>query len=960
MTRILHTFCLAILLLFPLMGKAMTASITSNGSNDAMTWLLENDRMRCTLTFAEGKGIALTELYGKEAGTKIAGTSSRLFEYSTRLLPLHQQATSSVLSMKSTDAAWKLQGQQVKDIYLSKALSDSVIGRELIVCLEREEADIELHFELYNDGGGLRYQTHIHNRSSQCNLLIEKATVLKLDVTNRAHNLHYVSKSQWLSTRNTLTEPAIGNKGNDVPKLLLCLYDSGYGWYMAPETNWKTQYGPEVKDDQSSPSYNYMLRPFAISTAWATNNADGAKVMTCPESFQLLLHPDEKFEFIAVNFTTFKGDIVDGKMAVEEHLRRRFHYHHTTTSLMINDWDWFTSGLRTEKFFYNTVLPLAKSGGYDMLLIDDGWNNAAGNGTSLLQDGTTRDPIVSNTPGIPSMKSFSERVRQQGLRLGLWYSNSGGGHNRGNDLADPAIINAKRNMIETMIKDYGMTHQAVDLTEYWQNLYDTPYSSPSDNVYRKATLSRNMMNELVEAHPDFEIKVTSEVDIYPTQGDRNTELLHLPYNGWLTTTGAGSSLEAIGMNFGHLPLGSIYSGGEPTSSAAELYAMLGSRNIKSKTRPDKWLTDDLQQMSRLNNWRHNPRVQRLTDDIMRPVFLGEGWDQADASKWNTAEGPFLWMFTDDARSAAWLIASNGKQTSTTGTQSYPLRWLHPDKRYAVADVTLDDNGTFTYAFKTCAKGNLLNTEGLSINLLENSSSAKAYWLQEVDERPLQVIFADEKVLTWSETIGADGTLHIDAIGTPGTEGLMMIYGTAENDAMHIGLTFDANGHAKADVTKVVNNDIDAPGAANVSLRYELENFHEGLVKSNAAITANSFFNGNPDPEAGYSSVMQMTAIGDYVIYTLPLPLTGRYKVTLNYKTSKSSRGTAQFFIMNADGTETSFAKVNQVATDTEKMVTLEAGTYTLTEEGKLRVKMKLVGGTGKLIGANYIRLQRVK
>lgn len=111
-------------------------------------------------------------------------------------------------------------------------------------------------------------------------------------------------KSQWESTRGILTEPAVNNKGNDVGKLLLCLYDSGYGWYMAPETNWKTQYGPEVKDDQSSPSYTYMLRPFAVSTAWANAGSDGAKVLTCPESFQLMLRPGEAFEFIAVNITT--------------------------------------------------------------------------------------------------------------------------------------------------------------------------------------------------------------------------------------------------------------------------------------------------------------------------------------------------------------------------------------------------------------------------------------------------------------------------------------------------------------------------------------------------------------------------------------------------------------------------------------------------------------------------------
>ena len=367
-----------LLSLLPTLTKAMPAEVTSDGSPEAMTWRLENDRMRLDLSYSTGKGIALTELFSKEADTKIAGTNSRLFEYFMRQLPLHQETNTKTLTLRSGDAAWELQSSDVQDIRLSAALPDSVIGKRLTVSLAGEDVAIALCFELYNDGGGLRYQTIIQNLNEDCSLIIERATVLKLDVANKTHNLHYVMKSQWESTRGTLAEPAVNNNGNDVAKLLLCLYDSGYGWYMAPETNWKTQYGPEKKDDQSSPSYTYMLRPFAVSTAWANGNSDGAKVLTCPESFQLMLRPGEAFEFIAVNITTFKGDIVDGKMAVEEHLRRRFHYHHTTTSLMINDWDWFTSGLRTENFFYNTVLPLAKQGGYDMLLIDDGWNNAAG------------------------------------------------------------------------------------------------------------------------------------------------------------------------------------------------------------------------------------------------------------------------------------------------------------------------------------------------------------------------------------------------------------------------------------------------------------------------------------------------------------------------------------------------------------------------------------------------------
>lgn len=89
------------------------------------------------------------------------------------------------------------------------------------------------------------------------------------------------------------------------------------------------------------------------------------------------------------------------------------------------------------------------------------------------------------------MADFAEKVRAGGLRLGLWYSNSGGGHNNGNDLADPEVLAAKKLKIESMISNYGHTHQAVDLTQYWQNLNETEYSHPSDNVYRKNVLTQH-------------------------------------------------------------------------------------------------------------------------------------------------------------------------------------------------------------------------------------------------------------------------------------------------------------------------------------------------------------------------------------------------------------------------------------------------------------------------------------
>ena len=144
-----------LLSLLPTLTKAMPAEVTSDGSPEAMTWRLENDRMRLDLSYNMGKGIALTELFSKEADTKIAGTNSRLFEYFMRQLPLHQETNTKTLTLRSGDAAWELQSSDVQDIRLSAALPDSVIGKRLTVRLAGEDVAIALCFELYNDGGGL-------------------------------------------------------------------------------------------------------------------------------------------------------------------------------------------------------------------------------------------------------------------------------------------------------------------------------------------------------------------------------------------------------------------------------------------------------------------------------------------------------------------------------------------------------------------------------------------------------------------------------------------------------------------------------------------------------------------------------------------------------------------------------------------------------------------------------------
>lgn len=940
--------------------QAADAVITETGGVNNKTWILENDVVLFELAYTQNGGINLKQFYNKEASVNYVGNSSLLFDYAGQYISSEKNVASVPFEYKATDNDWNYKGATIENIVMSKSLSGTTLGKVLAVSLEKENVEIRLVFELYDGKSGLRYQTFVKNKNQKLKLMIERSEVISLDLPNNPHNIHYVTNSKWLSTSGNIEEASLYNKANDVAKCLVNLYNNNEGWYIAPEVNWKTQYGPEIPEKQETPGYYYELRPFAAVSAWATSSPNHVKVFTCQEALQLVLFPGEEFEYIAVNITAFKGDIVNGKMAVEEHFRKRFKFHDTTTSLMVNDWDWFNQGLRTETYFETVVFPKAKKAGYDIILIDDGWNNATTDGKWITDNGTSRDPIVSNTPGFPDMKRLAGKIKDEGFKLGLWYSNSGGGHNKGNDLANPTIQDAKKVMLQTMIDEYALKHQAVDLTQYWQNLKETTYSHPSDNVYRKNVMTRNMMNDVIDNNPDYEIKVTSELDIYPNPGDRMTELIHLPNNGWMTITGPNKPIDAIGIHFGHLPLNAIYlgSGGDPVAKADELYATLSGRDVKAHKLPTNWSDEGIDLFGKLNHWRKGDRIKTLTDNLVRPVFLGKGWDNPDASKWEMEVSPYIWMYTSDDKSSAFIVATSGGRSLLVPPTDYPLRWLDNSKTYLVQDVTLDDTQVFTYSFKGKFSGQDLNTTGLNVNMYENTSPAKAYWLQEYKDVEKQVIFADQEVETYTETLNGN-KLTVDATGTPNATGIIVVYGKTENDAMICQVNFNAQGIAQLEVTNIVNNDVPYPGDSNDPIRLEFEDFHTSLEKSNDAIQVNTFGNGNPDPENGYSSVMIMTAINDYVIYNMSIPFAGQYKVTIDYKVSKTNRGEAQFYYVDANGVEVALGGVqNQSTTGSEVMNNVDLGTINVTTAGTIKIKMKLVGGgtsgSGKYIGGNYI------
>ncbi|MFT9480574.1 hypothetical protein [Streptomyces sp. 11-1-2] len=60
-----------------------------------------------------------------------------------------------------------------------------------------------------------------------------------------------------------------------------------------------------------------------------------------------------------------------------------------------------------------------------------------------------------------------------------------------------------------------------------------------------------------------------------------------------------------------------------------------------------------------------------------------------------------------------------------------VRWLKDRTTYAVTDITIDDDGTQAQAAKGEFTGWQLRAEGLPVDLSENTSKGKAFWLEAI-------------------------------------------------------------------------------------------------------------------------------------------------------------------------------------------------------------------------------------
>ena len=143
---------------------------------------------------------------------------------------------------------------------------------------------------------------------------------------------------------------------------------------------------------------------------------------------------------------------------------------------------------------------------------------------------------------------------------------------------------------------------------------------------------------------------------YPHSGQRD----------FRRTDDAGDNVESAFKSFGLLPLESrIACLGDPNPMSTPMQdspmwfcQFLLSRHTMVYTQPGVWSPQIIKHMRIFNNWRKNPRIKAILGQGVLPVYNG--------SDWIKNQGPWCWMFTDDAKNQAIVIAIDRRNLTNNG------------------------------------------------------------------------------------------------------------------------------------------------------------------------------------------------------------------------------------------------------------------------------------------------------
>jgi hypothetical protein len=743
-------------LLFTFAGALAAEQPAAISKTAGNSWKLYNEVVSLAVEFNDGR-LALRSLANLQAKVDdLTGQPS---------VPLFSHVIDGGV-VTADDGGWSLAGASVADIECygkkwGKRLEISLTRSQPVAILTRQV------FEIHDGLAALRYSSWVKNLTDH-KARIQTSDVLSLNLPDSPHTLYAIEGVlNWTASKGGLT-----NGGRNA----LVRYDTGDGWFMIPENNWATCLEP---GGGKAHSKDKLLGLFV----W-----DGAKtvrVATNPKAVQLVLFPQEEVEYFAANLGVFTGDVMDGRMAVAEHFRKRYKFHDTAHVLSTNDWQW--KGNRTDAHYRNIVIPKARAAGFDRIHIDDFWYEPS--------DGV--DPKEKWTD-MPALCDF---ILTNGMKPGHWFSLQGKicteGWGNGRDCADPANVDFKlKQMQETLLGKYHTAWDQVDAGLLWKTDQETAYSHPSDSVYRKILGMRRYMNTIAHQHPDFIMQTTCEVDnpagpgAGDSHGNQNVGLLHLADNGiagMYRRTEYGDDVRDLFADVGMFPLeGMLSTWGEDGNAGAAwkdsplwYYQFLLARHTSIYSWPGDWSAQSVAHLRVFNEWRSNPRIKAVLGELMRPVYNGPDWMKN--------EGPWCWMFTDERRTKALVFAINHLDLNKQNAFAAKLRWLDGTKTYLVQEITQTPNGDFTYVFRGEFGGARLQTEGLPVDLAAGVERCAAFWIQEKSGNHPQMLYADSTVTSYSKT----GQVQ----GKPNATARLIIYKPDKKGVEELAVKLDAQGQA---------------------------------------------------------------------------------------------------------------------------------------------------------------------
>ena len=486
-----------------------------------------------------------------------------------------------------------------------------------------------------------------------------------------------------------------------------------------------------------------------------------------------------------------------GRMAIEEHFHKRYKYADPTRRISTNNWGYQKTGIYSVysawlPHFNDVVIPAAVAANLDAIHFDHFWTGVGSfydiDSAQWISD-ITDDPVA-----------FVQKVNEAGLKFGLWFSPTGGFWGEGRDFADLSVFDGKIAQFEDYILNpdqYNAKWVQFDYGIFWKKSEVTPYSHPTDSVFRKYINAREFTQRFTHKDSDLFVQMTCEVDNPSWSTPQGVALLHIADNslaGMYERTVYRDAAKDCFSAFGLLPMNSTLStwgAWDYWSDKVEyFYQFLLARHSSVYTDPVFWGADGIAVLKEFNNWRKNPRMESVLNELFRPVYSG-----------SNLSGPLVWVYTDEFREKA-IVAAIGS-TGGTSVSEVNLRWLDDNKTYLIEDISLLDGGKaqghlakFDYRFVGKKTGAQLKEEGFKINFETNYSDGKAYWIQEFKPVMQQVIYADSAVCAYDETWDGD-TLTVNITdGIPDAAATVIAYKEYAQNTEVKEIVLDAQGHGQ--------------------------------------------------------------------------------------------------------------------------------------------------------------------